>query len=200
MPTGDPGRTPGRPRSFDTTTVIDRAVDVLWRDGFRGTTTRRLSDELGISQSSLYNAFGSKARLQELALDRYEQRTATALLEGLEAETAGLDALRTFLRELTAWVSAGDRAGCMIINLMTDEPETFKERTSTYRARVRAALEGALAGAIRRGELADIDVAMYADVLSGQVLAINLVARARDTAAVQCQCAATLGLLDDWAT
>lgn len=197
---GNPGRDPGRPRSFDTTAVIDRAVDVLWRDGFRGATTRRLGDELGISQSSLYNAFGSKARLQELALDRYEQRTATALLEPLEAETAGLDALRTFLCDLTAWISAGDRAGCMVINLMVDAPATFRERTSAYRARVRDALEGALDRAIRRGELTDIDAALYADVLFGQVLAINLVARDRDPAAVQRQLAAALGLLGDRAT
>ena len=87
MATSDPGGSLGRPRSFDTAAVIDRAVDVLWRDGFKGATTRRLGDELGVSQSSLYNAFGSKAQLQELALDRYERSTASALLEPLEAET-----------------------------------------------------------------------------------------------------------------
>lgn len=195
---GSTGPIPGRPRSFDTAAVIDRAVDVLWRNGFKGTTTRHLGDELGVSQSSLYNAFGSKAQLQELALDRYQQRTATTLLEPLEANSAGLDALGTFLRDLTAWVSAGDRAGCMVINLMTDEPQSFRERTAAYRARVRDALEGALARALRQGEVADIDPAVHADVLFGQVLAINLVARTRDAPAVRRQLDAALRLLDDW--
>lgn len=194
----EPGSVPGRPRGFDTADVIDRAVDVLWRNGFKGASTRHLGDELGVSQSSLYNAFGSKARLQELALDCYERRTATALLEPLEADSAGLGALRRFVRDLTAWVSAGDRAGCMVINLMTDEPDAFRERTAAYRVRVRDALEGALGRALRRGELADIDAAVHADVLFGQVLAINLVARTRDMRAVRRQLGAALRLLDDW--
>lgn len=193
------GAPPGRPRAFDATAVIDRAVEVLWRHGFKGTTTRQLADELGMSQSSLYNSFGSKAQLQERALDHYERRTGTALLEPLRAQTAGLDALRTFLHDLTAWVSAGDRAGCMVINLTTDEPDVFRQRTAAYRVRVRDAIEAALARAVERGELRHVDPAVHADVLFGQVLAINLVARTRDPAAVEHQLTAALRLLDDWA-
>lgn len=120
-------------------------------------------------------------------------------MEPLETDTAGVDALRTFLRDLTAWVSSGDRAGCMVINLMADEPERFRRRTAAYRLRVRAALEGALDRAVRRGELARVDPALHADVLFGAVLAINLLARARDAGAVQRQLDAALRLLDDWA-
>lgn len=194
-----PRATPGRPRNFEVTAVLDRAVDVLWSDGFRGATSRRLGDALGLSQSSLYHLFGSKVRLQELALDRYEHRTVTALLEPLEQETAGLDALRTFLHDLAAWVSEGDRAGCMVINLMTDEPDAFRARTSAYRARVRDVLAGALARCVRRGELVGVDPAVHADVLFAQVLAINLVARTRDAEALQRQLDGALRLLDDWA-
>lgn len=194
------GPAPGRPRSFDTTVLIDRAVDVLWRKGFKGATTRQLSAELGVSQSSLYNAFGSKTKLQETALASYQERAAAALLEPLESDGAGLDALRTFLRDLTRWVTPGDRAGCMLINLMTDEPGSFREQTAAYRERVRDALHGALARAVRRGELADIDPEVHADVLFGQVLAINLISRTRDMRSVRRQFDAALRLLDDWSS
>lgn len=199
MTMADPRAQPGRPRGFETAAVLDRAVDVLWRDGFKGATSRRLAKELGLSQSSLYHAFGSKADLQQLAIDRYEQRAAAALLEPLEDEAAGLDALRSFLRDLADWVGGGDRAGCMVINLMTDEPEAFHGRTEAYRRRVRDTLAGALARAVRRGELAGIEPELHADVLFGQVLAISLVARTRDDAAVRRQRDAALRLLDDWA-
>ncbi len=110
--------TTGRPRTFDEADVLDRAVELFWISGYRNTTTRELETALGISQSSIYNAFGSKQGLMAAALDRYESMTATALLEPLESGEHGLDAIATFFDSLAQWVTGDGRGGCMIINLM----------------------------------------------------------------------------------
>ena len=49
----------GRPRSFDEQDIVDRALNLFWAYGGANTTTRMLERELGITQSSIYNAFGS---------------------------------------------------------------------------------------------------------------------------------------------
>ena len=49
----------GRPRSFDEQDIVDQALNVFWTYGGANTTTRILERELGITQSSIYNAFGS---------------------------------------------------------------------------------------------------------------------------------------------
>src|SRR5918995_2592366 len=110
--------TAGRPRAFDAGTVLDRAVDLFWKRGYRTTTTRDLEAVLGLSQSSLYNAFGSKHGLFMAALDRYENMTATALLEPLENSYSGLDAIDRFFVALGEWVTNDGRGGGRVMQLL----------------------------------------------------------------------------------
>lgn len=185
----------GRPRTFDIDQVTDDAVELFWRRGFRGTTTRDLADELGVSQSSLYNTFGSKHGLQEVVLETYEARAAAALLDPLDATADGIVGLRRFLEDLTDWVTDHGRGGCMVINLMSDEPGRFAGRTLRYRQRVRASIRRALERSVAVGSVPPDQVATRTEALFGQVLAINLLARTGDGDEVRGQLAAALASL-----
>ena len=170
----------GRPRGFDEQDALDRALDIFWRNGYRATTTRTLEEGLGLSQSSIYNAFESKRGLFEAALDRYEVMTTEVLVEPLETAPDGLASVLRFFDALSDWVSHEGRGGCLIINLMAEdggEDGAITTRTRAYRSRVRAALLAALRRAERQGEAAGASSVARADVLFGQVLAINLTAR-----------------------
>lgn len=61
----------GRPRSFDTETVLDFAAAEFRVHGFADTSTERLCEVAGVRRSSLYNAFTSKDELFVQALRRY---------------------------------------------------------------------------------------------------------------------------------
>jgi len=193
----------GRPRSFDESDVLDRAVDLFWRSGYRGTTTRQLEAALGISQSSLYNAFGSKQGLMTAALDRYESMTAAVLLEPLESNVHGLDAISAFFDSLAEWVAGDGRGGCMIINLMADDggdPAT-RQRTTAYRSRVRSALRNALQRGIDQKEAAPGHEEVRTDLLFGEVLGINIAARGGAASdEVERLVAGAHHLIDSWRT
>jgi len=166
--------TAGRPRSFEHQEVLDRALEVFWRNGYRSTTTRELETELRLSQSSIYNAFGSKHGLLLAALTRYEDRITAELLVPLEEAPSGLDGIDRFFDALAWWVTHDGKRGCMIINLMAEdagESAEITERTRAYRFRVRDALENALA----RDGIAE--AAARADLLYGMVLGLNISAR-----------------------
>ncbi len=60
-----------RPREFDRDQVVDRAVEVFWRQGFEATSIQDLVEATGLNRGSLYNTFGDKAGLFEAALERY---------------------------------------------------------------------------------------------------------------------------------
>src|SRR5690348_16822538 len=64
----------GRPRTFDRDQAILAAARLFWRYGYSGTSTRTLTEALGISTSSLYAAFGTKADLFEESVRRYAER------------------------------------------------------------------------------------------------------------------------------
>lgn len=170
----------GRPRTFDEEEVLEAALELFWRQGFQRTTTRDLERTLGLSQSSLYNAFGSKYELFEAALDRYEQKTTTLLLEPLGEAEDGLAAADRFFVDLATWVTNEGRRGCMLINMMAEDgglsPE-IRERTQRYRRRVRDGLWGALRRAALRGEVAGDGLETKADLLLGLVLGLNIAAR-----------------------
>lgn len=175
------GRQPGRPRQFDAENVMDRAVELFWKKGYRATTTRDLQDALGLGQSSIYNTFGSKQELLAAALDRYEELTTKALLEPLRRSTDGLEAIDRFFVSLQRWITCDDRHGCMLTNMMAEDggsTTSIKRRTQKYREQLRKELHRVLLSASDNGEIrANVDIEASARLLVGLVLGLNVAAR-----------------------
>lgn len=170
----------GRPRSFDVEEVLDAALELFWRGGYRTTSTRELETTLGVSQSSLYNAFGSKAGLLAAALDRYEALADAELVVPLETRDDGLDAITDFLTALHRWITHDGRRGCMVINLMAEDggdDAVITQRTRRYRQRVRDALHGALGRAAAQGEITSDALPERTELLFGFVLGLNIAVR-----------------------
>ena len=46
-----------RPREFDETAALDAATECFWTRGYEATSVRDLTDRMGITSASLYNAF-----------------------------------------------------------------------------------------------------------------------------------------------
>ena len=95
-----------------------------------------------MSQSSLYNAFGSKAQLVELAVDEYTARLEADVVARLEP--ADREALLDFVGAVARWVGDERRPGCLILNLATEHPDQG-HRLVAYRRRLRRAIKPAVA-------------------------------------------------------
>lgn len=173
-------RSAGRPRTFAKDDALDVALELFWQNGYRATTTRDLEAALGLGQSSLYNAFGSKQALLAAALDRYETRISRDVLAPLESGNEGLGAIDSFFAALGRWVTREGRRGCMLINMMAEDggaTDEIARRTRGYRRRVRRSFVLAIERAVERGEVMDGDAAERADLLLGVVLGLNIAAR-----------------------
>ena len=173
----------GRPRSFDVQGALDAALDQFWRKGYGATATRDLETALGISQSSIYNAFGSKGELFDAALDLYERRASEALLSPIENEPDGLKAVDAFFVALRGWLTRTPRSGCLLTNTMLEassdlERHAISSRASRYRECVREALRECLERAAASGQMPMDSVDARADLLMGLALGINVAARA----------------------
>lgn len=170
----------GRPRAFDDEQVLAAALEVFWRDGYRATSTRALEKELGVSQSSLYNAFGSKSRLLDHAIEHYESRLDEYLVGPLQDAVDGVDAIERFFQSLLEWITADTKRGCLVINLMAEDggmDADITARTHRYRDRVRTALRVALQRAADRGEIDTEAIDERTDLLLGMVLGLNIAVR-----------------------
>ncbi len=170
----------GRPRRFEMDELLDSALELFWKRGYRATATRDLEAALGVSQSSIYNTFGSKQGLLEAALQRYEQLADQELVGPLEASDKGLEAIEAFFLALGHWVTHQGRRGCLLINMMAEDggvTDAIKKRARTYRKRVRGAIRDGLVRAANSGEAIDVELDTRADLLLGLVLGLNIAAR-----------------------
>ncbi|WP_217913676.1 TetR/AcrR family transcriptional regulator [Miltoncostaea marina] len=171
----------GRPREFDVDDALDAAMRLFWRRGFRATTTRDLERALGVGQSSITSAFGAKADLAAAALDRYLARLRAGLIDPLRDADAGLSAIDAFLAGLSDWHCADGGRGCLIGRLMCDgahEEPPIAARVGEYRRALRAALDAALARAVRAGELPAGGLEERRELLVAVILGMNLAVRA----------------------
>lgn len=150
-------------------------MEVFWEKGFQATTTRDLEGVLGIRQSSIYNAFGSKRDLLLQAIDRYEARVEGELFSLLTSGD-GYAALRSFFAEMVGWVARNDYRGCLVVNLMATEADdpVVLERMTRYRQKIRAGFSMALE---RVEGLDEADRRGQAEILVAAVLGLHVTVR-----------------------
>ena len=175
--------TRGRPREFDRDAALDRAIRLLWRKGYEATSVRDLSEELGIGQPSLYNAFGGKRTLFDEALEVYERRYGEFIPAAIDEEPTAVRAMRRILTEAPArYTRRGLPRGCLATSgdAGTDDADVHAAMSRTRRAN-RTHLRRKIQADITAGRLpGDIDPT----ALAGYVVTVlaGLEQRARDGA------------------
>lgn len=117
-----PPRKRGRPRTFDQAEVLDKSLQVFWQRGYGNVTTRDLERLVGISQSSLYNTFGSKEGLFRQALNRYMELASIKLLPILEGQNPGPEDLVAFVDAVVDWVGDPEHPGCLVMRFGIESP------------------------------------------------------------------------------
>lgn len=173
----------GRPRAFDRDAALDRAIRLFWRKGYEATSVRELSEELGIGQPSLYNAFGGKRALFEEAVEVYDREYGGFIDAALDAEPTAERAMRRILTEAPArYTRRGLPRGCLVTSgdAGTDDRDV-RASMSRIRAEKTNQLRRKIAADVTAGRLPeDTDSAG----LAGFVMAVlaGLVQRARDGA------------------
>ncbi|MGI9598395.1 MAG: TetR/AcrR family transcriptional regulator [Acidimicrobiales bacterium] len=160
----------GRPRSFEHDSLLERSIDVFWRHGLAGTTTRVLETELAISQSSLYNTYGSKDGLLDQAVERYEARLDATVLSRLD--DASRDGLIDFVGAVVRWISRKGQRGCLILNLAAED-KSQHHRLKAYRSKLRRAIKPAVRSFTDEEDL----VTGRTELLVASVLGLNMCAR-----------------------
>ena len=177
-----------RPKEFDEATALDVAMQCFWDRGFETTSVRELSDQMGITQTSLYNTFGDKRALYTRSLEHYLTQSIRERLKRLEG-LAPVAAIEAFFMEIVER-SIADKAlrGCMLVNtgleVAPHDPEfrkmvvrEFSFIEDFFRCRIE---EGQSRGELR----ADVPAAGLAKMLLSLVLGMRVLARSRPQRAV----------------
>lgn len=176
-------RRPGRPAQFDRDNAIAALLGLLWSKGYDAATQEEMLAATGLSSSTLYRSFGTKANILEAALARY-----LALLDEmfapLEHGRRGVADVNAFLDHIRAQLDGPmSNAGCLVWNTMQNpinaDPR-IKTLTERHMQRLRRGLTAALQRAADAGELAPSAPKSLADALRAGVLGVQARGRAGD--------------------
>ena len=172
----------GRTKNDDRAELLDRAVELVRRQGFSGTSTAELVEELGVNRKSMYAEFGSKQGLFEATLEHYNGKHLSRVLAPIEAPDAGIAAIR---QAFTDYASASEGwfngRGCLMCNTAVErgalDPASGRY-VAAYLDRLTRAFRGALENARRSGDIvenADLDelAAFFTTALIGVAACIR---------------------------
>ncbi len=171
-----------RPREFDETAALDAATDCFWQDGYEATSVRDLAARMGITGTSLYNAFGDKRSLFRRALQRYADRSTRERIARLETTLLPKQAVGAFLNEIVERsLDDLDRRGCLLVNsaleIAPHDPELGAEVAARL-GEIEAFFRRAVTAAQADGSVPpDRDPADLARLLLGVTLGLRVLAR-----------------------
>ncbi|MEC7119774.1 MAG: TetR/AcrR family transcriptional regulator [Pseudomonadota bacterium] len=111
----------GRPPAFDRQTALAQAKQLFWTLGYEATSIHDLTQAMGISPSSLYAAFGSKANLFQEVLQNYTAQNACSIHRFFEQYTDYRCAMAAYLQQIAIQLTQPDHPrGCMVTSAATN--------------------------------------------------------------------------------
>ena len=96
-----------RKASYDLPEVRQKALDLFWAKGFRGTSLKDLENALDMRPGSIYAAFGSKENLYQDTLALYAETIRQDFEQTMAAAPSALSGVAAYVRGLGAAAGAG---------------------------------------------------------------------------------------------
>lgn len=100
---------------FDRNTVIDKSIQLFWKNGFSASSMQQVVAATGLKPGSIYLAFGNKEGLFREALEAYAQRSIERIRNTLDnAPSVGkgiCELLEAFIEESTG----ADYCSCFLV-------------------------------------------------------------------------------------
>ena len=159
----------GRPRSFDETEALERAIQVYWSKGYDGVTIDDLVAGMGVGRPSLYSVFGDKRALFLRVLKAYAEKKGALAAKALLSPQALRNSLIRFLKHaVESATEKGSARGCLLLCVapLVDDPEV-RQFLQNAAAGATALVEGRFRDAISAGEIpSDFPVAVRASQLT----------------------------------
>ena len=172
-----------RPKEFDETEVLDRALEMFRARGFAATSFADLTSELGVSRQSLYDTYGDKESLFLAALKRYMGMSVDCMGRHL-ADTRPIRQVLTDIFEqlITQHCEKGSH-GCLMVNTMVElAPHSAARTLAVEHAReVEGLFASRLSVAQRKREIGpEKNPLELARFLYHMILGVAVAARAHD--------------------
>lgn len=105
-----------RSKSYNKQEVIQKAMNVFWKNGYESSSMQLLEKEMGINKYSIYDSFGSKEGLLEESIKCYTIKL-NSIIEKLKNSDKGIEAIKQYFYDFMVFsVENNIPKGCLITN------------------------------------------------------------------------------------
>ncbi|WP_338731468.1 TetR/AcrR family transcriptional regulator [Mangrovimonas cancribranchiae] len=109
-----------RKKEYNEDLVLEKAMNLFWRNGYEMTSMQMLEKEMGINKFSIYSSFGSKEGLLEASIKCYREKLDRLLQKMIDSNT-GTEAIKQyFIDSLEFSQENKDFKGCFVGNTSTE--------------------------------------------------------------------------------
>lgn len=173
----------GRPPTYDREAAIKALVHLFWAKGFSATSLDEVSAATGMGRPSLYQAFGNKEDMYQLALTSFVGDVSQRAMQALSENADIADALLQFYeRIIELYFEEADGMGCMVFCTTVGEASNqpaLREVLKAVIAQIDTALIARLEAAIQAGQIsAGTDINALATLAQGLLQHLAIRARA----------------------
>ena len=147
----------GRPVKFSHDEAMHTIVQEFWTHGYEACSVKALSEKLGITRSSFYNAFGSREDVFKEAITLYMVQAPSQPLSDLHPDMTIKALVTTTYKEICRRIAADEEArGCMVVNGIAQLANVHEELGDVLTRTIFSSidtLENTLKKAVALGEL-----------------------------------------------
>jgi len=98
-----------RKKAYDEATVIEKALELFWCNGYETTSMRLLEETMGINKFSIYSSFESKQGVFLECIKSYKRNLQKLVVE-LKDSTDGVAAIKAYFHAILEF-SKGNKTG-----------------------------------------------------------------------------------------
>nr|WP_295921874.1 TetR/AcrR family transcriptional regulator [uncultured Dyadobacter sp.] len=110
-----------RPKKFDETAALQKALHIFWKKGYTGTSMSDLTKSMEINAPSLYDTYGDKRQLFLTALKYYVRSQHEWMHHALDEDKPVKEIVKMLLTSLLdETLTDPERRGCFIVNTVTE--------------------------------------------------------------------------------
>lgn len=105
-----------RKKNYTKDEVLEKAMNIFWKNGYETTSMQLLEKEMGINKFSIYSSFGSKSRLLQESIKCYAKKLNT-IVEKLQNTPGGVKAIKQYFYDFIQFSQENNmQKGCFITN------------------------------------------------------------------------------------
>lgn len=173
-----------RAKEFNEEKILQKAMMLFWKKGYYNTSLVDLIEFLGISNASIYNAFGGKKELFEKAFEYYRNINYHGFTNFLSTQDDIKQGLRSaFQKIINDDFSDVDCKGCFVVNTTSEflpADEKLQEVITQYKTTMVKAFHNFLKKGVESGQISnDKDLKTISNLLYTFMMGLRVVGKTR---------------------